>query len=451
MAMLFIIMLGGMAATFLNFSLITSKQVKAATETKQALYSTEATIDDAIYKLSTNTNIWWSEWDGRRYAWTWMFFTNTYSWTQIIDYQDADKTYDIYAYTSYRDIGRTITARVQKIEIELDPSVFNSAFSMQIDPNANVNAAGNLIQMIFNGNNAYVSSQDHDLNGVAFGAIDKAGIAMNNVVDNNGTINWNTGAIQPGQIIGNPQKTNTDTYKGLSISQVVAYAEQRFDSRIDMSNTIDPVWNDDGTPNQLYENGLTFTQNLGTTFGAVNDYKVIYVDATAGANDTLHFSGDFKGYGLMVLKVREGESANIRFSGKSEWTGLVIVDIEEDNTIEGDVEIGNKGVLNLVGGGNNKTHILGGAAINITGDTTWLQNSNVLTITGQSGLDYSSAAILNALTPHKPMPDALFSLKCYNPETNYAWDWGYTNSDTWYYSPWWTPQGYSDEGSWEDY
>lgn len=447
-AMLLLMMLASIAATFLMFSITTSRQVTTATQMKQAMYSSEATIDDAIFKLSTDSSLWWSEFGGKRYAWTWVFFTNTYSWTQIVDYQDAEKTYDIYAYTSYRDIGRTISARVQKIEMILDPTVFESAFSIQINPDSNVNAAGNNIPVVFNGANSFVSSQDHGLDGVAFGPVDKPGMAMNNVIDLGGPVNW--GGAEPGQITGDPKTTNTDTYNGLSVKQVVAYAEQVYDSKIDMSNSVDPVWNDDGSPNELYDSGLTFTQNLNGTFGDAGNYKVVFVDATSNGNDTLHFSGDFAGYGLMVVKIKEGESCNIRMSGQSAWTGLIVVDIEEDTTIEGDVVIGNKGVLNLVGGGNNNTHVLGGAAVNIDGDTTWLANSSALTVAGVSGLDYSSAAIMNALTPHKSMPDPVFELKNFNPEITYSWDWGYMFSDESYYSPWATPPDYFTKGSWED-
>ena len=281
---------------------------------------------------------------------------------------------DIYKFvsTSNAAVDTTVQMKVVITAADLD---LPAAFSMQVPPDTQMNLHDDdEVPIDFHGGNGVIDGRDHDANGNLLpvaGRDDKAGAAITTNADGNEIVPDDLTRVS-----GDPQVENSATYIGAALDALVEKARNNPDWSLDLST-------DNGTVN--------------ANVGGPNDYQVGYVKTGSGNNDqSFHLSGQSNGYGVLVVDSDSPESAmQFLASGQFTWHGLIILNIE------GDWDPGqNAEGLDLTGGGNSDSHIVGGVVIHVKGTVTCDDvNSSVLKIGGSAGssLKYSSEAIQNSM------------------------------------------------------
>ncbi|HYG73437.1 MAG TPA: hypothetical protein VEK08_00285 [Planctomycetota bacterium] len=113
-------------------------------------------------------------------------------------------------------------------------------------------------------------------------------------------------------------------------------------------------------------------------------------DGTVSESD-VHWSGQQRGYGIIVIEIDDPNKAQFVMSGQSLWTGLVVV-------VTNKVPTSNKQPLAFVGGGQN-VHILGGVIAytrNIKRsptDTATILGQEMVKLAGNGNVRYSNQAL----------------------------------------------------------
>jgi hypothetical protein len=313
-------------------------------------------------------------------------FTKTETELAGGDYRvDVENTGDdLFKLTStgtYEKATSIIEQIVKKTTMELG---LDAAFSVQINPNAEVTSESGGVPLQFDGAVGALSGQDHDPDGNLLGdqAEAKCGASLNSLPGEQaegagGVTGFDVQALDPNaQLTGTPSPTKNDSaYQGTALDVIVDYARNRADTVVDLG-----------------PGGKTVTVNNGD-YGTAAGYKTVYVNATAEGGG-ITFGGNFDGYGILVLEVEEGEKAALDFAGKASWHGLVIVKITDEYTADEDDP------ANLVGGGSpdDSPHIVGALVLYMAGsEVNWEAGASALRLRGQSRLSYSSEAVRRAM------------------------------------------------------
>jgi hypothetical protein len=270
---------------------------------------------------------------------------------------------------------------VKKTRMELS---LDAAFSVQINPNAEVVSDDGGVPVRFDGAVGCLSGMDHDPDGNLLGDQSEAkhGASLNALPGEvaegaGGVTGFDVQALDPAaQLKGSPSATKTGVpYQGTSLDVIVDYARNRADTVVDLKG-----------------GSTTITVNNGD-YGAADDYKTVYVNA-GGKGGGITFGGNFDGYGILVVEAEEGETATLDFAGKASWRGLVIFKITDEYTAAEDDP------ANLVGGGSpaDSPHIVGALVLYIAGNSAeWESGASALRLRGQSRLSYSSEALRLAM------------------------------------------------------
>lgn len=281
---------------------------------------------------------------------------------------------DIYKFvsTSSAYVGTVVQIKAVITSPQLD---MPAAFSLQVPQDIVMNLdTDDVVPIDFHGGNGTLDGRDHDIDGnllPAAGRVDKAGAAITSNDDGNEVVPDDISRVN-----GDPLVENNATYMGAALDALVEKAKTNPDWSLDLSV-------DSGT--------------VSANVGGPNDYQVGYVKTGTGNNDqSFHLSGQSHGYGVLVVDSDSQESAmQFLASGQFTWHGLIILNIE------GDWDPGqNAEGVDLTGGGNTDSHIIGGVVLHVKGTVTLDDNnSSILKLGGASGssLSYSSEAISNAM------------------------------------------------------
>jgi hypothetical protein len=289
--------------------------------------------------------------------------------------------------------GSTNTSPGQTKKVGDDP-VGSDVYNFVQDPFD----ATNGLDIRFDGTPSQIDGRDYNLDGSLIAGENAKNVAAIGVVDRpNGEVDGTNETAQIGVTL---------TSNGNGDSVIGGIRNDVSDKVIGLEKLIEGIKNAHDTVINISGGNTTLTDNPGQ-YGAPGDYKVVYARGQKNANGStsegkLTLSGDFKGYGILLIEADNPDNVELHFTGQAEWTGLVLFvgtkQYHASNT-------GNSNTLWLTGGGNTGQHILGGAMIyfrNVAnGANTSLFDGYLCSVRGNSSIHYSGAALSQALAKVK--------------------------------------------------
>jgi hypothetical protein len=189
------------------------------------------------------------------------------------------------------------------------------------------------------------------------------------------------GTHNDSQIIGGV--TNTSTDKTTALNDLVNTAFNSADTFIDT--------------------GTGQTTGTAPLLGSATEYKTVFMKYHTNADGSIseadvHWSGQEKGYGLLVVQIHDADQAQFVMSGTSTWTGLVVIVCDK-------IPTGNKQPLSFVGGGQDQ-HIIGGCMIYFPAPNSDLPHTligqEIVKLAGNGNIRFCSQ-VLGSLNQYRPM------------------------------------------------
>ncbi len=175
---------------------------------------------------------------------------------------------------------------------------------------------------------------------------------------------------------------NVDPERFKIIEKFVQSAKMSADVTIDTTST-----------GQMVEKN----QNFGTE---ANPVVVYAAPSDTGNEKNLHFAGQNKGYGVLVIEVNDPKKGGLKINAKFKWIGVVIVVVNYRDTNNNNN--GNAVPLTMNGAGQNSDgHVLGGSIVyhrnqvHPTEGTGSVLDRTLANVSGGGSIHFSADAVNN--------------------------------------------------------